>query len=37
LTSHPGSGLLGDLTGKTLTATLTITGTATAFTYELPL
>ena len=33
LTSHPGSGLLGDLTGKTLTATVTITGTATAFTY----
>jgi hypothetical protein len=33
LTSHPGSGLLGDLTGKTLTATFTITGTATAFTY----
>ena len=33
LTSHRGSGLLGDLTGKTLTATLTITGTATAFTY----
>jgi len=33
LTSHQGSGLLGDLTGKTLTATFTITGTATAFTY----
>jgi hypothetical protein len=33
LTPHPGSGLLGDLTGKTLTATFTITGTATAFTY----
>ena len=33
LTAHPGSGLLGDLTGKTLTATFTITGTATAFTY----
>jgi hypothetical protein len=33
LTSRPGSGLLGDLTGKTLTATFTITGTATAFTY----
>ena len=33
LTSHPGSGLLGDLTGKTLTATFTITGTATAFKY----
>jgi hypothetical protein len=33
LTTHPGSGLLGDLTGKTLTATFTITGTATAFTY----
>jgi hypothetical protein len=34
LTSHQGSGLLGDLTGKTLTATFTITGTATAFTYD---
>jgi hypothetical protein len=33
LTPHPGSGLLGDLTGKTLTATFTITGTGTAFTY----
>jgi hypothetical protein len=33
LTPHPGSGLLGDLTGKMLTATFTITGTATAFTY----
>src|SRR3954447_472848 len=32
LTNHLGSGLLGDLTGKTLTATFTITGTATAFT-----
>ena len=28
LTNHTGSGLLGDLTGKTLTATFTITGTA---------
>ena len=28
LTNHIGSGLLRDLTGKTLTATLTITGTA---------
>jgi hypothetical protein len=34
LTSDHGSGLLGDLTGKTLTATFTITGTATAFTYD---
>jgi hypothetical protein len=35
VTSHPGSGMLGDLTGgKTLTATFTITGTATAFTYR---
>lgn len=34
LTSHRGSGLLGDLTGKTLTATFTITGTAIAFTYD---
>jgi hypothetical protein len=34
LTTHPGSGLLGDLTGKTLTATFTITGTATVFTYD---
>ena len=34
VTSHPGSALLGDLTGKTLTATFTITGTATAFTYN---
>ena len=34
LTSHQGSGLLGDLTGKTLTATFTITGAATAFTYD---
>jgi hypothetical protein len=33
LTSHPGSGLLGNLTGKTLTATFAISGTATAFTY----
>ena len=33
MTDHQGSGLLGDLTGKTLTATFTITGTATAFTY----
>ena len=32
LTDYTGSGLLGDLTGKTLTATFTITGTATAFT-----
>jgi hypothetical protein len=32
LTDRPASGLLGDLTGKTLTATFTITGTATAFT-----
>lgn len=32
MTTHPGSGLLGDLTGKTLTATFTITGTATSFT-----
>ena len=32
LTDQPASGLLGDLTGKTLTATFTITGTATAFT-----
>jgi hypothetical protein len=31
LTDSSGSGLLGDLTGKTLTATFTITGTATAF------
>jgi hypothetical protein len=34
MTSNQGSGLLGDLTGKTLTATFTITGTATAFTYN---
>ncbi len=34
LTSNQGSGLLGNLTGKTLTATFTITGTATAFTYD---
>jgi hypothetical protein len=34
VTSYLGSGLLGDLTGKTLTATFTITGTATAFTYD---
>jgi hypothetical protein len=33
LTSHPGSGLLGNLTGKTLTATFTITGTALAATH----
>ena len=33
-TSNQGSGLLGDLTGKTLTATFTITGTATAFSYD---
>jgi hypothetical protein len=33
VTSRPGSGLLGALTGKTLTATFTITGTATAFTF----
>ena len=31
LTTHLGSALLRDLTGKTLTATFTITGTATAF------
>jgi hypothetical protein len=34
LTSNQVSGLLGDLTGKALTATFTITGTATAFTYD---
>jgi hypothetical protein len=34
VTSYQGSGLLGDLTGKTLTATFTITGTATAFIYD---
>ena len=33
LMDHRGSDLLGDLTGKTLTARFTITGTATAFTY----
>ena len=32
VTDRPASGLLGDLTGKTLTATVMITGTATAFT-----
>ena len=34
MTSSQGSGLLGDLTGDTLTATFTITGTAKAFDYD---